>query len=149
MNAKTKVHYNTISASLLALALAVSTATVNRVLAAEVPVPTLTAQGHQQARLQALAHRLDINPSQQAAWQGFATAVQSMREPVPTAESTETDAAAIVRLRANSANEHARRLSQLADAVGKLQTVLSPDQRQRFNEFAQKRWQHHRRHRVG
>ncbi len=99
---------------------------------------------HLQAHLDRLAERLEIKASQQTAWQKFAAAFKEtvgdhgmMGVPAMGMDAAaDADAATLARRHAERAEQHARHLSQLADATAALQASLSADQRQVFNEVA-------------
>jgi hypothetical protein len=93
---------------------------------------------HLQEHMDALAARLEIKASQEAAWQAFSGAfIQTMIPPErKTPPAAEPDAAALARDAADRATAHAQQLVRLADASAKLQEVLGPDQRAVFNEAA-------------
>lgn len=89
-------------------------------------------------RLDKAAERLAIQPSQQEAWQAYVNAVES---PVghagkPAEESTDAaDATSIARHRADVAAMYAARMMDVADATASLQSVLTPEQQQKFNRM--------------
>lgn len=84
---------------------------------------------HVQARLDRMAKRLNIDASQQSAWEGYTNTVQGLMGTGLQRLAPDADAAAIARFRADMAAEHARKLAQLADATATLQQALNPDQR--------------------
>ena len=82
-----------------------------------------------------MAERLEINSSQQAAWEEFAKSVEAMAErdaKKPDADA-DADAATISRYRADRANQLAAKLNRIADATAKLQAALNEDQRKILN----------------
>ena len=83
-----------------------------------------------------LADRLEIKPSQQAAFQAYTTALQTAMTPPANHPEFKSDAAGIARMNADMAAEHAKRLAAIADATAKFQEVLSPDQRKTFDQMA-------------
>jgi hypothetical protein len=91
---------------------------------------------HMQARLDKLADRLEIKPSQQAAWEEFSKAVETLTEGGAKKPDDGADAAAIARYRAERATEFARKLTAIADATAKLQTVLTEDQKKILNRVS-------------
>lgn len=82
-----------------------------------------------QARLDELAKRLEITPAQQPAWDAYVKTVQSLIPSTPQTPPADADAAALLRFRAQRANEHAQKLTQLADATSTLEQTLTPEQR--------------------
>ena len=99
-----------------------------------------------QARLDALAKRLQINASQQDAWNAYASTIESMFDMRPARPAADADAATIARFRAELAANHARKLPRLADATAKLQEVLDPEQRKTLDELAHRHRYEHRHH---
>jgi len=91
-----------------------------------------------QARLDEMAKRLHIEPSQQDAWNAYTKTVRSMFDMKPERPAADADAATIVRFRANMAAMHAQKLSQLADATVKLQDALNPAQRKMLNDMVRR-----------
>jgi hypothetical protein len=96
------------------------------------------------ARLAKVAERLEIKSSQQGAWQAYARTVESIFDNQTKRPDVNVDAATIARYRADVAADRARKAAQIADATAKLQEVLTPDQRQTFNQIVQRA--HHRGH---
>jgi cell pole-organizing protein PopZ len=95
------------------------------------------------ARLAKMAERLQINASQQKAWQTYAKVIEDASNMSPPKKFDEkADAAATIRSQADSAAAHAAKLSQLADATAKFEKVLTPEQRTAFDQMA--RDLHHR-----
>ena len=95
-------------------------------------------------RLQRDANRLEITASQQAAWREYASARSALAERSVSKPGRDADAATIAKYRADRAAEGARKLAVLADATAKLQTTLSPEQRETLNQMA-----HRGHHRMG
>lgn len=101
-----------------------------------------------QARLDKEAVMLEIKTSQQAAWEGYASAaVETMtafgnRKPMPSA----ADAATTMRQHADRAAVMAQNLGKLADATEKLQSVLNEEQRKVFDRIVREHSQFHGRH---
>ena len=83
-----------------------------------------------------IADRLEIKPSQQAAFQAYTTALQTALTPPAKHPEFKSDAAGIARMNADMAAEHAKRLAAIADATAKFQEVLTPDQRKTFDQMA-------------
>jgi len=114
---------------------------------------------HLQAQLDELAARLQIKASQEPAWQAFSGAYRDLvtahlaQREAARAGTADLDAASLARKRADWAAEDAQRLAKLADATGKLQQSLSPDQRLVLNEvarhFAQEHFAHGHRYAHG
>lgn len=88
------------------------------------------------AKLARDANRLEITASQQAAWQGYASARSALADlrfgPPPAPDA---DAATIAKLRADRVADAARKLGALADATARLQAVLSPAQRTTLDQI--------------
>lgn len=97
-------------------------------------------------RLARMAERLEIKPSQQAAWQAYARVVESTLEHHVKEPEAGADAAAIMRFRADMAAEHAKDMAQIADATARLEAALTPDQRKTLDQIVQ-RFPHHGHHR--
>ena len=95
-------------------------------------------------RLDKVEERLEINASQQAAWEAYAKAYRALAEQHAKKPDQNTDAATFANYRAEIAMEIAKKLSQVADATAKLQAVLSDDQRNIFNRIV--RHQRHKGH---
>jgi dTDP-4-amino-4,6-dideoxygalactose transaminase len=94
-----------------------------------------------QIRLDRLAQRLEIRASQQNAWQAYARTVTSMdpaRKRPERSEVARSDAATIIRLRAERASRRAQGLTRLADATAKLAMALDPIQRQLLDDVARR-----------
>lgn len=99
-------------------------------------------------RLDKEAAMLEIKPSQQSAWDGYAAAAVDLvaafgdRKPLPpTAE-----AATLVRQRADRAAAMAQHLAKLADATEKLQSVLDDEQRKVLGRIVREHIQFRGRH---
>lgn len=91
-----------------------------------------------QARLEKLAGRLEIQPAQQAAWEAYENAVESMAARRVAGPGANADAVAIARFRAERAEAFARKLERIAQATAKLQSVLTEDQRQILNRISRR-----------
>ena len=85
-------------------------------------------------KLDKLAERLEIKSSQQAAWGEFAKSVEAMAEQHAKKPKDDADAAAISRYQAERATEFAKKLTRIADSTGKLQKLLTGDQRNILNQ---------------
>lgn len=92
-------------------------------------------RAHVQAHLDRMAKRLNIDASEQGAWNSYAATVQGLIGTGLQRPAADADAAAIARLRADIAAEHARKLAQLADATATLQQALNPEQRKILAEL--------------
>ena|ERR1051325_3779716 len=92
-------------------------------------------RAHVQARLERMAKRLNIDASQQDAWNRYAQTVQGMIGTGLQRPAKDADAATVVRFRAQAAEDHARKLAQLADATATLQQALNPDQRKILDDL--------------
>lgn len=88
-----------------------------------------------QARLDRAAERLEIKASQQAVWNDYVTAVKTLAQRSDTSRDAASDAATLARRRADMATDTAQKLTRVADATGKLQAVLTADQRETLNEI--------------
>ena len=99
-------------------------------------------------RLDRMAARLEINPSQQDAWKAYRTALESIFGTMPQRPSPDADAATITRFRAEMAQRRAQHLLTMADATAKLQDVLDPNQRKALDEIT-RRGGHRGGHRHG
>ena len=89
---------------------------------------------HIKARLDKLAERLEIKPSQQAVWEEYAKSVESLAERGVKRPADDADAATILRYRADRTTEFAKKLTAIADATAKLQKALTEDQRKTLNQ---------------
>ena len=99
-------------------------------------------------RLDKAAQELEIKASQQAAWEVYAKAYKELAERPATKPDPDADAAAMARKRAEMVTELAKKLTKIADATAKLQTVLSEDQRKIFDRITRHSrhggdWRHH------
>ncbi|BAP90072.1 putative uncharacterized protein [Burkholderiales bacterium GJ-E10] len=109
---------------------------------------------HVQWHLDNLADRLEIQASQEPAWQTFEAALRNvmtfhwkmMASPMP---GPDTNAATIARLRADRAAEQARNLDRLAKATAGLRQVLTTNQREVLDEVASRYAGHHFGHCFG
>ncbi len=81
------------------------------------------------ARLEKLHERLEIKGTQQAAWDAFAAKIEALPAPHATPPGPNADPATALHFRAEMASEMANRLSVMADATEKLESVLTADQR--------------------
>ncbi len=112
-------------------------------VAAPAEPTTMTAafSRHVQWHLDNLADRLEIQASQEPAWQKFEAALRNvmtfhwkmMTAPLP---GPDANAATIARLRADRAAEQARNLDRLAKATAGLRQVLTTNQREVLDEVA-------------
>ena len=98
-------------------------------------------------RMDRLAQRLEIKPSQQGVWEDLARSIESLPDWNAKRPADDADAAAIARYRAERAAEMAGKMTKIADATAKLQSALSEDQRKILNQTAQLML--HRDHRFG
>jgi hypothetical protein len=94
------------------------------------------------ARLDREANRLEIAASQQAAWQAYAQARLALGDHGNLKRPEQWDAATMAQYRAQRVQAMAQKLGALADATGKLEAVLSPDQRKTLDEISRggNRW---------
>ena len=92
-------------------------------------------RAHVQARLDRMAKQLNIDASQQGAWNRYAQTVQGMIGTGLQRPAKDADAATIVRFRAQLADAQAHKLAQLADATATLQQALNPDQRKTLGDL--------------
>lgn len=101
------------------------------------------------SRLEKLAARLEIKPSQLASWDEFAKSVESLSERHVKEPDHDADAATISRYRAETAAELAKNLASIADSTAKLQAVLTGDQQKILNQVSHRYlhgrygWNHH------
>lgn len=101
-----------------------------------------------QARLDQAAARLQITASEEPAWQAYSKAVKSFAQPPArpaarrAAGGAAPDAAAMLKRIAAAAMTRAQRLDALADATGKLQAALSPNQQEVLNEIVRTQLRH-------
>jgi len=93
-------------------------------------------QAHMVKRLDRLGARLEIKASQQDAWAAFRSSVESIIQDRPQRPARDTDAATLMRFRAEMAQRGAQHLATLAEATAKLQQALEPDQRKVLDEVA-------------
>lgn len=89
---------------------------------------------YMKARLDKLAARLEIKSSQQAAWDDFSRSVETLAERHAKEPKDDADAAAILHYHAERAAEFAKKLTVIADASAKLETVLTDDQKKTFDQ---------------
>jgi len=102
---------------------------------------------HIKIRLEKLSERLEIKSSQLAAWDEYSKSAESLMEPNFNKPKEEADAQTIARYRAERATGMAKKLSVIADATAKLQSVLTEDQRKIFNQVSHQSFhEHHSRH---
>jgi hypothetical protein len=92
------------------------------------------------------AMMLEIKASQQSQWDAYAAARLDLTNfaGAERAESGDSDAAALVRKRADRTMAFAQKLATLADATEKLQAVLNQDQRHVLDRIARFRQNGHR-----
>ncbi len=100
------------------------------------------------ARLERLENRLEIKPSQQAAWGDFQESVERLPLRKIERPGKDADAAAIARFRAERAKVMAERFSKIAETTAKLESVLTEDQRKIFDEASRKSLERMRRHHM-
>ena len=116
---------------------------------AQTPAPGDSAAMHQKHRMEhmqmkmkeriaKMASRLEIKASQQAAWGDYVKAREGMMANRPARPARDADAATIARARADHVADKGRKLAVVADATGRLQAVLTPEQRKVFDEMAQR-----------
>jgi phage gp16-like protein len=115
---------------------------------------------HIKIRLDKLSERLEIKSSQLAAWDEYSKSVEGLVEPNSNRSKEDADAQTIARYRADRAASVAKKLSVIADATAKLQSVLTEDQRIIFNRVSRQyfhphhswhgnnHWQEHQGHEV-
>lgn len=88
-----------------------------------------------QARLAKQAEHLQIQPAQQEAWQAYVNAVESPIGNIQAPQQKPTDAAGVARRRADFAAGYAAKMMNIASATEALQTVLTPEQQQKFDRM--------------
>jgi hypothetical protein len=108
---------------------------------------------HMQARvakrLDRLGARLEIKASQQEAWASYRKSVESVIQDRPQRPARDSDAATLLRVRADMAQRRAQHLATLAEATAKFQQALDPVQRKVLDEVVRNlgpRGRHGRRH---
>ncbi|HTV52459.1 MAG TPA: Spy/CpxP family protein refolding chaperone [Steroidobacteraceae bacterium] len=91
------------------------------------------------AELDRQAARLEIRASQSAAWNEYSKVVIASREPLANehrpSESEHLGAVELMRDRAQRLQAMAQRLTQLAEATQRLAAVLSPEQKDIFDQI--------------
>ncbi len=95
-------------------------------------------QAKMKERIAKMASRLEIKASQQAAWGDYVKAREGMMANRPARPARDADAATIARARADHVADMGRKLAVVADATGRLQAVLTPEQRKVFDEMARR-----------
>jgi hypothetical protein len=87
-------------------------------------------------RLDRMANRLEITPSQQPAWRQYVATVQSLAEGPRQRPPLDADAAAALRFKADRMARMADKMGRLAEATATLEQVLTPAQRAVLNQIA-------------
>lgn len=138
-----------VEVSLLALAVCMASAWSPIAAAADDATRAPASREAERARATRLeldreAARLEIRASQMSAWSGYARAVAAMSGEPPRDErasmrADDAGAAQLTRQRAQRAQAMAQRLAQIADATGKLEAALSPEQRQVLDQIVRLR----------
>lgn len=100
------------------------------------------------ARLEKLADRLEIRPSQQAAWEAYENSVESLGERRMKKPGMDADAAAIAKFRAERMEAFARKLEGVADSTAKLESVLDQNQRKILDRMTRRSMEKARRRRF-
>lgn len=90
------------------------------------------------ARTERLAAKLEIQPSQQDAWNAYARVRESMFTPPANRPARDADAATVTRFRAEMAQQRAQKMAGLAEATANLQNVLEPAQRKILDEISRR-----------
>lgn len=102
-----------------------------------------------QHRLEKLSARLEIKASQQIEWEEYARYVSMLEDRNWKRPGADADAAAIAHYRADRATVLEKELTAIAEATDRLQKVLTPDQRNIFNQVSRlsmhraRAWMHH------
>lgn len=99
-------------------------------------------QARMNERLDRLATRLDIKPSQQEAWAAYRRTIESMMQNRPQHPARDADAATLTRFRAEMMQRRAQHLFTLADATAQFQQVLEPEQRKVLDQVARRFGKH-------
>ena len=100
-------------------------------------------QEHIKLRLAKMAERLEIKSSQQNEWQAYAKVIEESTNVPHMAHASDADAGAdadadaatLTRKHADFAAAHARKLAAIADATAKLESALTPEQRQTLDQM--------------
>lgn len=94
-----------------------------------------------QRGLDETAARLEIRASQAPVWNDFSKALKALTAQAapPVTPNPPADAATLLHRAADEAATRAQALVRLADAAGKLQAALDPNQRQVFDEIVRMR----------
>lgn len=100
------------------------------------------------ARLERLEGRLEIKPSQQAAWAEFQESVEKLPMKKIGRPGKDADASEIAKFRADRAKVMADRFSRIAETTARLESVLSDNQRKIFDEASRKSLERMRRHHM-
>ncbi len=105
-------------------------------------------QARMNERLERMAKRLDIKPSQEDAWNAYRSARTSGFGAKPQRPSRDADAATLMRFRAEMAQRRAQHMAVMAEATAKLQDALDPEQRKVLDEMTRRggRRGHHGHH---
>ena len=99
-------------------------------------------QARMNERLERMAKRLDIKPSQEEAWNAYRNARASGFGTMSQRPARDADAATLMRFRAEVAQRRAQHMAVMADATAKLQEVLEPEQRKVLDEMARRGGRH-------
>ena len=89
-------------------------------------------------RLDRMAKRLEIQPSQEGAWTAYRQVRTSFLGNLPQRPGPDADAATIMRFRAEMAQRRAQHMASLADATAKLQDALDANQRKLLDEITRR-----------
>ena len=99
-------------------------------------------QARMNERLERMAKRLDIKPSQEEAWNAYRAARTSGFGAMPQRPARDADAATLTRFRAEMAQRRAQHMAVMAEATAKLQEALDPEQRKVLDEMARRGGRH-------
>ncbi len=88
------------------------------------------------ARMDRMASRLEIKPSQQKAWDEYAKSVESFAENRPKMPGENANAVEIAKFRERMAKEASEKFSRIAAATEKLRDALDANQREVLDRMA-------------
>lgn len=92
-------------------------------------------QEQMKTHLAKAAEHLRIQPTQQAAWEAYANAIESPLGNAQKSDERPTDAAGIAHHRADIAAAYAAKMMNIAETTASLQAVLTPEQQQKFDRM--------------
>jgi len=95
-------------------------------------------QARMNQRLDRMAKRLEIQPSQEEAWNAYRKVRTSFLGNLSQRPGPDADAATMLRFRAEMTQRRAQHLLTLADATAKLQEALDTNQRKLLDEMTRR-----------